>query len=118
MTWRRSPLLRESARRSSAARATTRSPVGPRTTSSTGTSGGGAGNDVVGVRLSFGAAAVPAERGNDAFQGGPGDDTLRPGTGGLIDSDKVFGGPGVDTATYDNRSQGLRLSLDGLQNDG
>ena len=52
--------------------------------------------------------------GKDTLDGGPGDDALDGGAG----ADDIRGGEGNDTATYDQRTATVSLSLDGLANDG
>ncbi|HEX8911889.1 MAG TPA: calcium-binding protein [Humisphaera sp.] len=52
--------------------------------------------------------------GNDITDGGDGDDVIASSRG----NDAFYGGPGTDTADYSTRSDPLRLSLDGLANDG
>jgi Ca2+-binding RTX toxin-like protein len=52
--------------------------------------------------------------GNDSLDAGAGNDLVAPGSG----TDKLIGGTGTDTADYSGRSEALKLSLDGLANDG
>jgi RTX calcium-binding nonapeptide repeat (4 copies) len=74
---------------------------------------GGPGND----RL-FSAGA------NDTLVGGDGDDEIHPedspypGATVSLGPDVVSGGPGIDAVFYWNRSAGVRVSLDGVANDG
>jgi Ca2+-binding RTX toxin-like protein len=78
---------------------------------------GGVGND----RLDFPGTDPPQDEslGNDLLDGGPGDDQLNgggdvPGQG----ADTMQGGDGTDTADYTTRSNPLRISLDGVNDDG
>jgi Ca2+-binding RTX toxin-like protein len=90
---------------------------------------GGAGVDTIsyaartrGVSVSLDGVAndgVPGERDNihadvENIVGGAGGDTLS----GTIGANAFTGGGGVDTVTYAGRRQALKLSLDGLANDG
>jgi Ca2+-binding RTX toxin-like protein len=52
--------------------------------------------------------------GNDSLVGADGNDVLKAGKG----TDQLIGGNGTDTADYSGRSENLKLSLDGLANDG
>ncbi len=52
--------------------------------------------------------------GNDSLFGLDGNDTLDAGTG----KDSLVGGTGTDLADYSKRSEALKLSLDGVANDG
>jgi Ca2+-binding RTX toxin-like protein len=59
--------------------------------------------------------------GADTLQGTDGNDTLngeRAGVTAESDSDQLQGGAGTDTVTYSNRTQNLRITLDGSANDG
>jgi Ca2+-binding RTX toxin-like protein len=57
--------------------------------------------------------------GDDTLKGGPGNDQLNGGPGGDGEgSDDLLGGDGVDTADYSERSAPLRISLDGVNDDG
>jgi Ca2+-binding RTX toxin-like protein len=74
-----------------------------------------AGNDV-----------VSGLAGNDTVCLGPGNDTLQGGTGDDVSvaeitvdgSDTFFGGDGADTVTYSARDIGVRITMDGVPNDG
>lgn len=83
---------------------------------------GGAGNDLL-VGTTFQGAAPVGLTFNNRLAGGPGNDTLQ-GLGGddVLDGgtgrDSLNGGGGVDTADYASRTAALRLSLDGVANDG
>jgi Ca2+-binding RTX toxin-like protein len=82
---------------------------------------GQAGDDQLGRPDQQGTAPVARERGDDIFDGGPGDDTLQAGigpTGGVSDRDTFDGGDGLDTVTYQQRSSALVISLDGRRDDG
>lgn len=75
---------------------------------------GGSGNDYldgstagVGVRLVGGV-------GNDTLRGGVGNDTLDGGLG----NDVLAGGAGVDVVDYSSRTSAVKVTLDGLANDG
>ncbi|MGA2496204.1 MAG: hypothetical protein ABSH20_00595 [Tepidisphaeraceae bacterium] len=48
------------------------------------------------------------------LSGDDGNDVLRPGHGGNV----VSGGPGIDTADFSSRTEGLTITLDGKANDG
>jgi Ca2+-binding RTX toxin-like protein len=52
--------------------------------------------------------------GGDLLYGGPGNDSLRGGLG----SDFISGGDGVDTVFYDEKGQGVNVTLDGLFHSG
>lgn len=56
--------------------------------------------------------------GDDRLFGGEGDDELPGGPGGLADADQLSGGIGRDRVGYEMRPSGVRVSLDGLANDG
>jgi hypothetical protein len=57
--------------------------------------------------------------GADQLSGGSGNDSLVSGDfGSSLESDVLIGGSGLDTADYSSYSNPLRLSLDGLANDG
>lgn len=64
---------------------------------------GGDGNDV-----------VNAYGGADQVDGGAGDDTLDGGLG----PDRISGGAGTDGVSYDASAQGVRVSLNGIADDG
>ena len=66
------------------------------------------------VRAGGGADFLQEESASSVLDGGPGSDSITPGLG----SDDVIGGPGLDLADYVERNAPLRLSLDGLANDG
>ncbi len=55
--------------------------------------------------------------GNDVLDGGDGNDTLNGGED-ETDADVFIGGAGIDTADYSRRGNAVRLSLDGVANDG
>ena len=57
--------------------------------------------------------------GDTRADGGPGDDTIKPGFATCGNGDEVIGGPGRDTADYReySSSQDLTISLDGEAND-
>jgi Ca2+-binding RTX toxin-like protein len=73
---------------------------------------GGAGNDTL-IGLD-GNDSLDGGSGNDSIDGGAGNDSVNGGTG----TDKMIGGTGTDTADYSGRSENLKLSLDGVANDG
>ena len=84
---------------------------------------GGKGNDVLVGNAdpngNFGETFNPNNRivggdGNDTIKGLDGNDTIDGGLG----ADVFEGGEGNDTADYSKRSETLRLSLDGVANDG
>ena len=67
------------------------------------------------VRAGDGADFLDEETAaSSVLDGGAGSDSIVPGLG----SDEVIGGAGFDEAHYSERSADLRLSLDGLANDG
>lgn len=96
--------------------------------------GGAGGDTVLGAegadRLSGGEGddLLKGDLGNDVLDGGPGDDdeygeagndTFTQGTtAGANGSDVLSGGDGIDTVTYLGRASGVRLSLNGLYDDG
>jgi Ca2+-binding RTX toxin-like protein len=74
---------------------------------------GGSGNDT--VNGLGGDDTVAGVDGNDTVLGGTGDDLLGPGPG----SDIVDGQAGIDRVDYqNNRTAGITVTLDGVQNDG
>ena len=73
---------------------------------------GGDGNDV--LSAGTGQDDLSGGAGDDRLDGGTDGDKLRPGTG----TDRVAGGDAADRVTYDDRNDGLALSLDGVANDG
>jgi hypothetical protein len=82
---------------------------------------GDAGDDTLGLRVISSLTGNDAERGNDRFDGGPGNDTLESGrgpTGNASDSDVLVGGDGIDTVTYDRRTKGVTVAPDGVADDG
>jgi Ca2+-binding RTX toxin-like protein len=56
--------------------------------------------------------------GRDTVGGGAGDDVVGVEGPGPLDADVLSGGDGVDTVSYALRRDSLRLSIDGLANDG
>jgi len=66
---------------------------------------GGSGNDF--LEGGIGAGTIQGNGGNDVLNGG--DDT---------DPDIIIGGGGTDTVSYEGRSGGVNVSLDGVANDG
>lgn len=87
---------------------------------------GGAGDNVTEFEIVRGGNAADQLTGGpagDRLEGGPGDDTLN-GLGGddTLDGDAgrdtLSGGEGTDSATYADRSTGVKVTLDGLANDG
>ena len=77
--------------------------AGNDTLTGNGTLTGGAGNDL-----------LTAGAGNDSLDGGAGDDTLLGGLGG----DKLSGGAGNDTVSYADHTTGVKVTIDGVANDG
>lgn len=78
---------------------------------------GGGGND----RLDFPCVDPQVDQtlGADELHGGPGDDQLNGGPAGApLESDKLSGGDGTDTADYSQRAAALTITLDDVQNDG
>jgi Ca2+-binding RTX toxin-like protein len=73
---------------------------------------GGNGNDV--IRGSGGNDWLNGGEGNNKLYGEGGNDTLKAGEG----TDIFSGGPGVDTVDYSDRLRRVRLSIDGIANDG
>jgi Ca2+-binding RTX toxin-like protein len=73
---------------------------------------GGSGNDSITGSNSNNRLVGGA--GNDRLNGSGGDDSLDGGTG----NDVLSGGTGIDTADYSTRTAALKLSLDGVANDG
>jgi Ca2+-binding RTX toxin-like protein len=56
--------------------------------------------------------------GDDRLLGGDGDDQLLGGPGGLADGDEISGGTGIDWVSYTDRPSAVRVSLDGVADDG
>jgi Ca2+-binding RTX toxin-like protein len=101
---------------------------------------GGAGSDQLGLTVNqaaaVGTAPVQPDAGRDLLDGGPGDDTLNGGPGGTIMNfglqgaigafetatpngpDDLIGGAGRDTVTYFNLALPVRVTLDGIADDG
>jgi Ca2+-binding RTX toxin-like protein len=82
---------------------------------------GGAGDDEVGSRFKDPVVGTSFDRGSDTLDGGPGNDLLRPGLGPetlIPDADRLGGGDGFDTVTYDGREDPVGISLDDTANDG
>jgi hypothetical protein len=89
---------------------------------------GGAGNDI--LNGGTGADNLSATAGNDFISGGEGNDTLNGGTGddnitenepsfgALNGDDTINGGDGFDKVNYSSRNRSLRITLDGVANDG
>ena len=85
---------------------------------------GGSGNDrLTGTTYGFTTAPptgftrnnrLVGGRGNDIINGLDGNDSLNGGLG----TDQLIGGAGTDTADYSGRTEALRITLDGLANDG
>jgi Ca2+-binding RTX toxin-like protein len=73
--------------------------------------GGSAADTIVGNVV---GNALLGGAGDDDLLGGEGDDSLKPGTGG----DRVDGGAGQDNLDYTGETQSIRISLDGVKNDG
>jgi Ca2+-binding RTX toxin-like protein len=94
------------------------------------TMAGGAGNDTMGTSVTQAPGNVSLERGNDSMDGGPGDDALHPGAGppdpcppnaappDCSDDDVLRGGDGYDTVSYERRTHPVRVSIDGIADDG
>ena len=82
---------------------------------------GGSGNDtIVG---SDGSNTLKGGAGHDSLDGGAGNDTLEGEAGadtvrGSDGNDRYFGGADVDTISFVGRTTGVRISLDGVANDG
>ena len=55
---------------------------------------------------------------SDRLDGGPGSDGFNPGLDQGLGSDEIIGGDGIDEVLYHFRTADLRLSLDGVANDG
>lgn len=72
---------------------------------------GGAGNDLL---IEPGPGALLGGPGNDVLHGGSGNNVLDGGTG----ADLMTGGPGEDTVSYRSRGAAVRVTLDGVANDG
>lgn len=84
---------------------------------------GGPGNDRLSAGLSHAGSHLIGGDGNDELIGGPHADLMDAGTGndfmnGNTGPDDFRGGPGADTVTYANRTVNLRVTLDGMPNDG
>lgn len=94
---------------------------------------GGAGDDkLVGsaakntLRGNAGNDLLDGLGGNDTLDGGTGNDTESGGTGNdtFVEgstsngSDVFQGGPGIDTVSYANRKRALKVTIDGVANDG
>jgi hypothetical protein len=83
---------------------------------------GGAGDDV--LHGGVGSDVLIGQYGDDTLDGGPGDDDLDGVPGGHEDetattgSDTYIGGGGGDSVTYEERSENLSLSPDGVADDG
>jgi Ca2+-binding RTX toxin-like protein len=83
---------------------------------------GEGGDDV--LRGGVGADVLIGQYGDDTLDGGPGDDNLEGVPGGHEDetatagSDTYIGGGGGDSVTYEERSENLSLSPDGVADDG
>jgi Ca2+-binding RTX toxin-like protein len=60
---------------------------------------------------------ISGNLGNDTINAGSGNDIINEGTA-VNGADAIFGGPGTDTVTYAGRHGDLRISLDGVANDG
>lgn len=60
---------------------------------------------------------ISGNLGNDTIHGMSGADIINEGTA-VNGADAIFGGPGIDTVTYAGRHGDLRISLDGVANDG
>jgi Ca2+-binding RTX toxin-like protein len=78
---------------------------------------GGGGND----RLDFPCVNPQTDQtpGGDILNGGAGDDQLNGGPAGSpLESDRLFGGDGTDTADYSQRAAPLTIALDDAENDG
>jgi Ca2+-binding RTX toxin-like protein len=92
------------------------------TSAAGGTVSGGAGNDTLkggplNDTLDGGAGrdTLDGQDGVDTLRGGPGRDLLVPGIGA---GDLVEGGTDSDTASYEDRTEAVNLSLDAQANDG
>jgi hypothetical protein len=83
---------------------------------------GGGGDDT--LRGGIGNDLLEGDEGDDLLDGGAGDDALEGVPGGYPDettthgADAYIGGGGADSVTYEERSEDLRLSPDGVANDG
>ena len=83
----------------------------------------GAGGDDI-LRGGIGSDLLEGVDGDDVLDGGPGDDYLDGIPGGYPDesmthgSDTYVGGGGYDSVTYEERTEDLSLSTDGVANDG
>jgi Ca2+-binding RTX toxin-like protein len=81
------------------------------------------GNDAIAVIETTKPATLDGGAGNDSLRGAAGNDLLNGGDGndalsGGPGADVFNGGGGIDTAIYEERTAGLRISLDGVANDG
>jgi Ca2+-binding RTX toxin-like protein len=76
--------------------------------------GGSAGNDT--LSGDDGPDILAGSTGADTVDGGPGDDAISPVFGDAADT--YSGGPGVDTLSSDGSTVALRISLDGVADDG
>jgi Ca2+-binding RTX toxin-like protein len=76
--------------------------------------GDNVGTDIEEVSGGSAADRLTGGDANNTLRGNDGDDILA-GAGG---SDNLFGGNGVDTATYEERSEPVSVTLDGDPNDG
>lgn len=84
---------------------------------------GGAGNDTITVGAGVPAVTLGGGAGNDSLVGGDGNDSIIGGNGndtldGGLGADVLSGGLGFDAVTYAPRGAGVRVSLDGVANDG
>ena len=91
---------------------------------------GGAGDDS--LRAGAGDDTIVGRAGNDTLRGGVGNDSLRGGAGsdqlhgnegadvlgGGVGQDILHGGQGIDTADYSDATIRLRITLDGVADDG
>jgi len=83
----------------------------------------GAGGDDI-LRGGIGSDLLEGVDGDDVLDGGPGDDLLDGVPGGYPNesmthgSDTYVGGGGYDSVTYEERTEDLALSTDGVANDG
>lgn len=83
---------------------------------------GGGGDDI--LRGGIGTDLLEGVEGDDLLDGGPGDDALDGVAGGwpgevmTHGADTYVGGGGYDSVTYEDRTEDLALSPDGVANDG
>ena len=75
---------------------------------------GGLGDDRLIGGMGRQKQALWGGEGADSLEGGPGEDSLIGGAG----TDVIAGGPGKDTVSYLDRRGRVRISLDGVANDG